>query len=122
MAPFLDDSINGDVRGHGHVRGHVLEARDGHRDRSSLHDSPARTPCGYPTHDDDHYRVSTSDFCAIHSYGASNRGRASRHRPSSFQSYRDRQYVILLTATELFRLHLQPMAQSPSGLLQESMI
>lgn len=101
MAPFCGDDISGDARVRAHDRDlvHGPEVRDGHHDRSSLHGSHVRTPCGYPSHGDDHYHVSTSGFGAIRSYGASNHGRASRHRPSSYQSYHDRQYVILLTAT-----------------------
>ena len=99
MAPFLGDSINGDARVRDHDRDHGLEARDGRRDRSSLRDSLVRMPYGYPNHDGDHYHVSTSGFCAIHSYDSSNHDRASRHRPSSYQSYRDRQFVILPMAT-----------------------
>ena len=83
--------------GHDHVRG-LCRDRDGHRDRSSLHGNRARTLCAYPNHDDYRYHDATSDFCAIHNYCASNPGRASGRRPSSYHNYRDRQFAILLMA------------------------
>lgn len=74
-------------------------ARDDRRDRASLPDNRVHTLYAYPSRDDSRCHGATSDFYAIHNGCASNPGRASDHRPSSYRNHRDRQSVILLRAT-----------------------
>ncbi len=80
--------------------GRVPSRRGGHRGRSSQHDSRAprlylclcTSLCASRCHDD------ANGYHAIHSDDASNHGRASCHRPSSYRNCHDRLFVILPTA------------------------
>ncbi|EHC64600.1 hypothetical protein LTSEMIN_3898 [Salmonella enterica subsp. enterica serovar Minnesota str. A4-603] len=67
---------------------------DNRRDRASLPDNRVHTLYAYPSRDDSRCHGATSDFYAIHNGCASNPGRASDHRPSSYRNHRDRQSVI----------------------------